>query len=136
MAEVNTMKVLLIRPMEVPKEIEIEDSLEKMQRLVGGYIQEIMPFDDDVALVCNEEGKFMGLPLNRAIQDERGKVVDIIAGDFFLCRAPVESENFESLTKEQVEKYKKRFHNPERFLKAGNEIVVIPIRSKREEMER
>lgn len=136
MAEVNTMKVLLIRPMEVPKEIEIEDSLEKMQRLVGGYIQEIMPFDDDVALVCNEEGKFMGLPLNRAIQDERGKVVDIIAGDFFLCRAPGESENFESLTKEQVEKYKKRFHNPERFLKAGNEIVVIPIRSKREEMER
>ena len=136
MAEVNTMKVLLIRPMEVPKEIEIEDSLEKMQRLVGGYIQEIMPFDDDVALVCNEEGKFMGLPLNRAIQDERGKVVDIIAGDFFLCRAPVESENFESLTKEQVEKYKKRFQNPERFLKAGNEIVVIPIRSKREDLER
>ena len=136
MAEVNKMKILLIRPMEVPKEMEIEDSLEKMQRLVGGYIQEIMPFDDDVALVCNEEGKFMGLPLNRAIQDERGKVVDIIAGDFFLCRAPVESENFESLTKEQVEKYKKRFHNPERFLKAGNEIVVIPIRSKREELER
>lgn len=136
MAEVNKMKILLIRPMEVPKEMEIEDSLEEMQRLVGGYIQEIMPFDDDVALVCNEEGKFMGLPLNRAIQDERGKVVDIIAGDFFLCRAPVESENFESLTKEQVEKYKKRFHNPERFLKAGNEIVVIPIRSKREEMER
>ncbi len=135
MAEVNKMKILLIRPMEVPKEMEIEDSLEEMQRLVGGYIQEIMPFDD-VALVCNEEGKFMGLPLNRAIQDERGKVVDIIAGDFFLCRAPVESENFESLTKEQVEKYKKRFHNPERFLKAGNEIVVIPIRSKREDMER
>ena len=78
----------------------------------------------------------MGLPLNRPIQDERGKVVDIIAGDFFLCRAPVESENFESLSEEQVEKYKKRFHNPERFVKAGNEIVVIPIRSKREEMER
>ena len=136
MAEVNTMKVLLVRPMERPQEIEIEDSLSEMQRLVGGYIQEVMPFDDDVALICNDEGKFMGLPLNRAIQDERGQVVDIIAGDFFLCRAPVESENFESLTKEQVEKYKKRFHNPERFLKAGNEIVVIPIRSKREEMER
>ena len=78
----------------------------------------------------------MGLPLNRAIQDERGQVVDIIAGDFFLCRAPVESENFESLTKEQVEKYKKRFQNPERFLRIGNEIQVIPVRSKREEMER
>lgn len=136
MAEVNKMKILLIRPMEVPKEMEIEDSLEKMQRLVGGYIQEIMPFEDDVALVCNDEGKFMGLPLNRAIRDERGQVADIIAGDFFLCRAPVESENFESLTKEQVEKYKKRFQNPERFLKAGNEIVVIPIRSKREDLER
>lgn len=136
MAEVNTMKVLLIRPMERPQEMEIEDSLSEMQRLVGGYIQEIMPFEDDVALVCNEEGKFMGLPLNRAIRDERGQIADIIAGDFFLCRAPIESENFESLSEEQVEKYKKRFQNPERFLKSGNEIVVIPIRSKREDLER
>ena len=108
MAEVNKMKILLIRPMEVPKEMEIEDSLEEMQRLVGGYIQEIMPFEDDVALVCNDEGKFMGLPLNRAIRDERGNLADIIAGDFFLCRAPVESENFESLSEEQVKKYEKR----------------------------
>lgn len=136
MAEVNKMKILLIRPMEVPKEMEIEDSLEEMQRLVGGYIQEIMPFEDDVALVCNDEGKFMGLPLNRAIRDERGNLADIIAGDFFLCRAPIESENFESLSEEQVKKYEKVFHNPERFLKSGNEIVVIPIRSKREDLER
>lgn len=136
MAEINKMKILFIRPMEVPKEMEIEDSLEEMQRLVGGYIQEIMPFEDDVALVCNDEGKFMGLPLNRAIRDERGQLADIIAGNFFLCRAPVESENFESLSEEQVKKYEKRFHNPERFLKAGNEIVVIPIRSKREDLER
>ena len=136
MAEVNKMKILLIRPMEVPKEMEIEDSLEEMQRLVGGYIQEIMPFEDDVALVCNDEGKFMGLPLNRAIRDERGNLADIIAGDFFLCRAPVESENFESLSEEQVKKCEKRFHNPEKFLKSGNEIVVIPIRSKREDLER
>ena len=136
MAEVNKMKILLIRPMEVPKQMEVEDSLEEMQRLVGGYIQEIMPFEDDVALVCNDEGKFMGLPLNRTIRDERGNLADIIAGDFFLCRAPVESENFESLSEEQVKKYEKRFHNPERFLKSGNEIVVIPIRSKREDLER
>lgn len=51
------INVLLIEPGKYPKQIEIEDTLEAMQETVGGYIEEYMPFDDEVAIVCNEEGK-------------------------------------------------------------------------------
>ena len=50
------------------------------------------PRYDDVAIVCNEEGKLMRLPPSRAITDEDGRVMDVIAGLFFICYAPLESE--------------------------------------------
>ena len=50
------INVLLIEPGKYPKQIEIEDTLEAMQETVGGYIEEYMPFDDEVAIVCNDEG--------------------------------------------------------------------------------
>ena len=66
----DTVSVLLIQPEKYPKLIEIKDSLEAMQELVGGDIEEYMPFEDEVAIICNEEGKIIGLPLNRAIYSE------------------------------------------------------------------
>ena len=54
----------------IPKLIEIEDTLEAMQSLVEGDIEEYMPFEDEVAIICNEEGKMNGLPLNRAVYSE------------------------------------------------------------------
>ena len=75
------IRVILCKPNERAQVIEIEDSLEAMQETVGGWIEEYMPFEDEVAVVCNEEGKLMGLPLSRAITDEDGQLQDIIAGD-------------------------------------------------------
>ena len=66
-------------------------------------IQAIYPFDDTVALICNDEGKLLGLPWNRVVG------YDIIAGTFFLCDAPPDSENFESLSQKQVRYYSKQF---------------------------
>ena len=84
---------------------EIDGSLESMQGIVGGLIQVIYPFDDPVAIVCNDEGKLMGLPLNRPLTDCNGDIYDIIAGTFFLCSAPTDSDSFGSLTEEQISKY-------------------------------
>ena len=64
------ISVILIEPDKYPKVIEIEDTLEAMQETVGGYIEEYMPFDDEVAIICNEEGKMNGAELNRAIYSE------------------------------------------------------------------
>ena len=117
MTELNDkmLRVILCKTDEKAVVIEMEDSLESMQNLVGGLIEEYMPWEDEVAIICNEEGKMNGLPYNRAVRDETGCILDVIAGDFFICYAPIESERFESMPPELEEKYLKMFENPERF---------------------
>ena len=88
-----------------------------MQALVGGTIQVVYPFADPVALVCNDEGKLLHLPWNRALRTTDTRAVyDIVAGTFFLCGAPADSEAFTSLTAEQMTRYTKLFQKPEYFL--------------------
>lgn len=111
------MNVLMIEPGALPRQAEIGEGLAAMQQAVGGPIQAIYPFSEPVALICHEEGKLIGLPLNRALQDEEGEIYDIIAGPFFLCGAPPDSENFTSLTPEQMAHYEERFHRIELYVK-------------------
>ena len=101
----DKISVLLVEPCKYPRMIEIEDSLEAMQHLVGGYIEEYMPFEDEVAIVCNEEGKMRGETLNRAIYSSDHEIQDIICGRFFVCYAPIESESFQSLPDNLAKKY-------------------------------
>ena len=111
------MKILVIEPLKLPYVKEIDGSLKSFQKLVDGPIEVIYPFDHpEIALICNEEGKLNRLPLNRSLFDSDGNIVDIVAGTFFLCSAPSDSENFESLTDEQIEKYKKRFEALEVYI--------------------
>ena len=76
----SKIKVLLVEPEKYPKEIVIDDTLEAMQEVVGGDIEEYMPYDDDIAIICNEEGKVRGLPLNRAVyvQDNDKKEIYLL----------------------------------------------------------
>ena len=67
------ISVLLVEPNKYPKMIEIDDTLEAMQAVVGGDIEEYMPFEDEVAIICNEEGKVNGLPPNRAVYEENSR---------------------------------------------------------------
>ena len=76
------MKVLVVEPLKECYTKEI-NGLKEMQALVGGYIQAVYPFEDPVAVVCNEEGKNLGLPFNRPLLDEHGLPYDIICGTFF-----------------------------------------------------
>ena len=111
------MRILVIEPLEKPYIKKIDGILESMQKIVGGLIQAIYPFDDsEIALVCNEEAKLIGLPLNRALYDDKGQIYDIIAGTFFLCQAPADSENFESLTDEQIKRYKEKYRCSEIYM--------------------
>ncbi len=111
------MKVIIVEPLRESYEKDIDPSLESMQQIVGGLIQTIYPFEDqEIALICNEEGKLMNLLPNRALFDEEGNLYDIICGTFFLCAAPFGAENFEGLNEEQIETYKKRFERLELHL--------------------
>ena len=115
------MDILIVEPEKTPRMAAISGDLESLQKVVGGYIEAVYPYNDLVALVCNEEGKLIGLPLNRKIEDH-----DIIAGTFMICG--LGEEDFCSLSPELAEKYKKKFAEPEMFMKMGNKIVAIPVK--------
>ena len=121
------MHILVVEPERKPEPREITGTLESMQDIVGGLIQAVYPFDEPVALVCNDEGKINGLQANRGLWDRDGQIYDIVCGTFFLCGAPGDSDNFTSLTAEQIEQYKKRFHTPEIFLGMDGHIVCLPL---------
>ena len=119
------LTVLCVKPGERPKRIEIESSLDALQRAVGGYIEAVYPYEDPVALIVNEEGKLNGLPLNRALRDEDNDIYDIVAGTFLVVGLG-ESE-FASLTPALMEKYEKLFHSPEAFINLNGHLAVIPV---------
>ena len=129
--EQEQIRVIVCRPMEKAEVIEINDDLRSMQETVGGMIEEYTPFYDendprveDVAIICDDEGKMKRRQMNRAIQDENGKVLDIIAGPFFICYAPIESEKFLSLPKDLEEKFRKKFELPEMFFQGKDGIFA------------
>lgn len=122
------MRILLVEPGKEPALKEIDGSLKSMQEIVGGTIQAIYPFEEPVALICNDEGKLLGLPLNRGLRDENGRIYDIVAGTFFLCGAPEGSDHLESVPESLVENYQKRFNVPETFIRLNGKLICIPIR--------
>ena len=120
------MQVVIVEPEKKPFVQNIDDTLTSMQQIVGGTIQAVYPFEEPVALICNDEGKLLNLPLNRALRDSNGAIYDIVAGPFFLCAAPVDSDRFECLTDEQVQIYLERFATPEQFIMVNGDIFVLP----------
>ena len=81
MAE-RKITVVVVEPDKKPYVEAIPASLKGMQKKVGGYIQAIYPFEEEVAIICNEEAKLEGLPLNRALSTAELGIYDIIAGTF------------------------------------------------------
>ena len=63
-----------------------------------------MSNDDEVAIICNEEGKINGMNPNRDIG------YDIIFGPFLIVGETSEDGEDRSLTDEQIEKYKELFN--------------------------
>ena len=118
----------MVEPERSPYEVELENSLGAMQRRVGGTIEAVYePGGRDAALICNDEGKLLGLPLNRALRDEEGEIYDVVAGTFFICGTPPDSESFTSLTDEQVDYWMERFAKPEFFVRVNGQIICVPV---------
>ena len=112
------MKVLIVEPSKRPRRADIPHTLEEMQRVVGGDIQAIYPFEDRIAIVCDEEGKLKGYELNRLIPN-----VDVIAGTFFVCG--IDTEDFTDLPDDMAEKYEKFFYYPQLFAWTDQGIMAI-----------
>lgn len=57
------MKVIRKKPGCAPEVIEVENTLKALQDEVGGYI-ETVTIASDAVVICNEEGRILGLPDN------------------------------------------------------------------------
>lgn len=100
----RNIDVLYIEPNKLPVKKTIKNTLEEKQKLVGGYIEYTYLEDcEDIAIVCNEEGKINGMSPNRDIGH------DIVFGSFFIVGDDPELGEDRSLTEEQIKKYSNYF---------------------------
>ncbi len=118
------MLFLRIKPGKFPEVVSLEKDeakLEDLQELTGSdKIQAVYPFPELVALICDNEGKINGRPLNRGLYDDRGELYDIIAGDFLILGLPPEDDHGEliGLTQDQIDYFSEYFYSPEMFYRS------------------
>ena len=94
------LRILMVEPQKAPYEASIPHELTAMQQTVGGLI-EVVRNGDGTLIICNEEGKLLGMEGNRRIPG------DVLAGPFFVVGDT--GETFRSLTEEELERYRERF---------------------------
>lgn len=114
------MKILIVEPGKHPRPADIPHSLENMQKTVGGYIQAIYPWDDPVALVCDEEGLLKQLEFNRYVSPEA-----VIFGTFFICG--LGEEDFADLLDDLLDKYEAMFRRPEIMIATPMGCSFMPV---------
>lgn len=122
------IQVLIVEPHRRPRGANICPKLQSMQDIVGGCIQVVHDglLKDDAVIVCNEEGKLIGLPANRALRDGRSKVQDVIHGTFMVVGTA--GEDFTSLTPRQFADWTDRFLYCEQMIYFNDgKIVAVPI---------
>ncbi|MEG0416564.1 MAG: DUF3846 domain-containing protein [Erysipelothrix sp.] len=121
----NTMDVLLVKAGMHPQQVQIGTELDDLQKAVQGEIEATYPFEEEVAIICNENGKFNGSELNRSLRSKDGEIYDILAGDFLVVG--LTEDDFGSLSPELMKQFEEKFHQPETFVKMGRSIMAMPI---------
>ena len=109
------MRVLVLEPLSAPEVRTIPHTLEAMQELVGGYIECVYPWPEDVGLIASEDAIALGYPLNRALTDSDGNIYDIIKGTCFICG--LSYGDFTDLPEDLIEKFSDMFRYPEMYVK-------------------
>ena len=121
----KSITVLVVEPHQKPYIKEIIPELNVLQNEVDGYIQAIYPWEEPVALICDDEAKLKGKQLNRALRDEDGQIYDVVAGTFLIVG--LSDDDFDSLDADFVHQFTKKFEVPEIFIRTEDKIVVIPM---------
>ena len=88
------MRVVIKKVGQIGEVVEVENTLETWNDIVGGWIQ-TFPLASDMLIICNEEGKLKGLEPN----------VEIVVGDFAIVKQGY--DDFEGLDDEQIERLRK-----------------------------
>ena len=118
------IRVLKVAPFLVPEVCVLDNHLRALQEAVSigvdyvGLIEVVGLEDERACILCNEEGKLIGLPLNRWIGH------DIISGVFYVVGQD-ENGNFTSLSEEQIAYYKRRFECAEYFIPDESGRIIV-----------
>ncbi len=111
----RTLRVIALHPLYKAAVITIENTLEAKQNFVGGLIEAVDLDEDGVTIICNENGKVLGLPVNRCLYDKRGCLYDAICGPALVVGSGY--SNFCSLNDEQIQKYLEKFRYPQQLIR-------------------
>lgn len=122
----DTINVLVVEPGRKPYAKEIGSNLDSLQKAVNAdIIQSVYPYEEPVALICDDEGKMTGKELNRALRDEDGHIYDVVAGTFLIVG--LGEEDFSSLSPDLMKQFSEKFKTPEMFMNTGGRLMVIPV---------
>lgn len=107
----TTVKAVKVEPGKRPCVVDLKTDLDSLQKAVsiGAADQGLIEFvylEDNISIICNEEGKLIGLAPNRRLGD------DILCGVFYVV-AENEDGDLISLTMAQQEHYAKMFERIE-----------------------
>ena len=103
--EENLIKVLLVEPFNKPKIITIENNYQAISEIICGDADEYMPFEDDVFLLCNADGKRLSLSASHTVTDTETGKTELIYGSFILIGAGEFDDEYHSLDDDLIDKY-------------------------------
>ena len=121
--QAKEITVLMVEPGQHPKVTTLKDNLDSLQKAVsiGADYQGLIEFvslGNGDCIMCNEEGKLIGLEGNRRLGD------DIIVGVFYIMSENDEGE-LVSLNERKIKHYTNVFWEPEVFDRAEIEATML-----------
>lgn len=96
--QTEKIRAIIKNPGELAYMTVIENNLEKLQEIVGGYI-ETVTITNDICIVCNEEGRIKKLAENCKILgvDFVGTIIFIGTNDDEFANLPISYSSFRDL---------------------------------------
>lgn len=127
------MKVLVLSGTKFETK-EIENTLEELQNIVGGYIEIPMMskkfYECDIDMIINEEGKLIEdmNPEIAVVKRSTGDLLDVVMGNIIFASHDTEGNTI-ALNEEQIDIVKKELSS-KAFLNNSNEneIAIAPVR--------
>lgn len=114
--------VLMVEPGKHPKVTTLKDDLDSLQKAVSigtdyqGLIKFVSLGNGD-CIMCNEEGKLIGLDGNRRLGN------DILVGVFYIMSENKDGELL-SLSEKKIKRYTELFWEPETFDRSDIEVTL------------
>jgi len=118
------MRILICEPGKHPRKADVPHELKSLQDIVGGTLQAIYPWNEPVALVCDDEGLLKNYPFNRMIGS-----CNAIMGTFFICG--ISDEDFSDLSDELMVRFEKELYYPQTLLKTPLGYIILPLDEQR-----